>query len=185
MVEPVSVAEVRSHLRVDHTDDDAWISFAIGAARQYIERIQNRAMMRQRWRMTAPSFEKMFWAGVAALSVNPVASIDDVAVAYYDSENSIQSLSSDALVFIGGRIARVALSGDAVLPSTFERPDAVSLSWYAGYSDSSEVPLDTRMAILEHVAQMYHYRDGNARGSVNALRHGLTAMIHSDADWAM
>lgn len=51
-VEPLTLAEVKSHLRVDITDDDALITSLITAARQWVERGINRALITRTNRAT-------------------------------------------------------------------------------------------------------------------------------------
>lgn len=180
--EPVSVAEARAHLRIDHEDDDQWIASAISASRAHIERIQNRACMRQTWRLYAPSFDALFSDGAVALPVNPVLDAADVGIEYIDTAGATVPFDSGGLILVRGRVARVALAPDAVAPSDIaDRGDAVMLTWVAGHADAADVPPETRLAIMEHVAQNWHNRDGLSRGNVNALQHGLSAMIQSDA----
>ena len=42
MIEPITLAEAKSHLRVTFEDDDSYITALITAARQYAENYQNR-----------------------------------------------------------------------------------------------------------------------------------------------
>lgn len=42
ITEPITLAEAKAHLRVEHDADDAYISALITAARQYCEEFQNR-----------------------------------------------------------------------------------------------------------------------------------------------
>ncbi len=46
-VEPLTVAEAKAHLRVDHTSDDSYIESLIKAARVTCENFQNRAYITQ------------------------------------------------------------------------------------------------------------------------------------------
>ena len=51
-VEPITLAEVRSHLRVQHDDDDDIFSALIAGARVHIETQTRRALINQSWRLT-------------------------------------------------------------------------------------------------------------------------------------
>jgi len=48
-VEPVSLEEAKSYLRVDITGDDGLIASQITAARQIVERLTRRALIKQTW----------------------------------------------------------------------------------------------------------------------------------------
>src|SRR3989442_14053609 len=54
--EPVTRDEAKLHLRVTGTDDDAYIDGLITAAREYLEKIENRAFITQTLRMQLDSF---------------------------------------------------------------------------------------------------------------------------------
>ena len=47
VVEPVTVAEVREHLRIDHTHEDKWLLAAIRTAREDVEGYTGRALLTQ------------------------------------------------------------------------------------------------------------------------------------------
>ncbi len=55
-VEPVSLLEAKTHLRVDIPDDDALISALITAARHYAETLTRRAFIAQSWKLVLDSF---------------------------------------------------------------------------------------------------------------------------------
>lgn len=55
-VEPVTLAEAKTHLRVDLADDDLLIGALITAARQHAETITRRALVTQQWKMTLDQF---------------------------------------------------------------------------------------------------------------------------------
>src|SRR5260370_28067499 len=55
-VEPITLDEAKLHLRVTGTDDDAYITGLITAARQYIEKEQNRAFITQTLLQTCDAF---------------------------------------------------------------------------------------------------------------------------------
>ena len=56
LVEPVSLALAKSHLRVDYALDDAYISSLISVAREHAERIMRRAIFSQTWQLSLDAF---------------------------------------------------------------------------------------------------------------------------------
>lgn len=55
-IEPITVAEVKNALRIDHTEDDTLIGFLITAARTSAEAYTRRAFITQTWKMFMDSF---------------------------------------------------------------------------------------------------------------------------------
>ncbi len=60
-LEPITLTQAKSQLRVDYTDDDALIGGLIMAARQYAERYQTRRFLPQTWMRTLDFFP--IWTG--------------------------------------------------------------------------------------------------------------------------
>jgi uncharacterized phiE125 gp8 family phage protein len=51
-IEPVTLAEMKKHLRVEHTDDDDEINSIIKSAREWVEDETGRVLIEQTWRLT-------------------------------------------------------------------------------------------------------------------------------------
>jgi Phage gp6-like head-tail connector protein len=60
-VEPLSLTEAKQHLRVDFTEDDAYITALITAARQYVEKFTNRALLNRKMLLTLDYFPWPGW----------------------------------------------------------------------------------------------------------------------------
>jgi hypothetical protein len=64
------------------------------------------------------------------------------SVTYYDTDNSLQTLSSSnysVLLSTDGH-GRVVWASTATLPSLYDRPDAVIVTFTTGYADLASVP---------------------------------------------
>jgi hypothetical protein len=124
VAEPVSLVEVKKHLRLEHSIDDDYVTGLIVAARQYLEQICWRALMLQTWEISLPGFkgEDRFelepeWqpapyaSGFAPtswligsrgyrfrpfleLDRGHLADVPNVVVTYFDANNVLQTLSS-------------------------------------------------------------------------------------------
>ena len=54
-LEPLTLAEVKRHLRIDHTDDDVYINdYLIPAAREYVEDETERQLITATWALKLP-----------------------------------------------------------------------------------------------------------------------------------
>jgi hypothetical protein len=54
--EPVTLAEAKAHIRLEHALDDAYVSTLISAARQYIEQVCWRGLVTQTWELVLGGF---------------------------------------------------------------------------------------------------------------------------------
>lgn len=95
VVEPVTLAEAKAHLRVIHSSDDGLIAAQITAAREYAERFTGLAMALASWRET---FDCFAWL---KLSLFPASAID--AVTYLDNSGVRQTVAATDYAFDGDR----------------------------------------------------------------------------------
>lgn len=168
---PVSLAEAKAHLRVDHSDHDTRIASLIEGATANLDGytgILGRALVTQTWRQDFPAFTDLL-----RLPLRPVASI--TIVTYYDANNAQQTLASTVYgLFSDALGAYVALKPDQTFPSTYARRDAVSITYVAGVA-ASAVPGPIKQAILLQVEILYDRPDGSPldgleRASASLLR---------------
>jgi len=97
--EPITLAEAKNFLRVDHSDDDDLINALITAARSMCEEYTRRILVTTTIDEYFDQFPKNHWDGhsnILYLSRGPVASISSVK--YVDEIGSEQSISSSLYV---------------------------------------------------------------------------------------
>ncbi len=85
LVEPVSLTEAKTHLRVPHGDDDVLISVLITSARRRIETRTGLRLITQNWSQFMDCWPVF---GVIDLRLNPVSAVVDVVV-YGDDDTPI------------------------------------------------------------------------------------------------
>lgn len=86
-VEPLSLAEAKAFLRVEHNDDDDVIGALIAGSRIHIEAQTRRAMITQGWRITADR-----WPEDGRLAVRPAPLQELTAARVYDFNNIAQAI---------------------------------------------------------------------------------------------
>jgi uncharacterized phiE125 gp8 family phage protein len=59
--EPLTLLQAKTHLRVDYSDDDSYITALITAARQHVERLMNRAIFNRSMLLTLDYFPWPGW----------------------------------------------------------------------------------------------------------------------------
>lgn len=160
--EPLTLDEVREHLRIVGTDQDNYLARLIAAARSRAERITKRALITQTWRVTVDEFPEWFNIPKAplqsVLSINYLDS-DGATVALYDS-SSPQVGIADFVIDTESDPARVLLAYGITWPTPVVQANAVSLTFEAGYGDHAEdVPEDLRLAMLLMIGHWFENRE--------------------------
>ncbi len=90
-LEPLSLGEVKTHLRVDHDHEDALIADTLKAARQYVEFASGQRLMTQMWRVYSDAPPQ---GPSIRLPLGPVQRVD--AVTCYDGNGTAQALDPSA-----------------------------------------------------------------------------------------
>jgi uncharacterized phiE125 gp8 family phage protein len=171
---PVLLADMKLHLRVDGTDEDALIQAYIDAATAHLDGytgIAGRALVTQTWRQDFRGF-----GACLRLPVGPVASISSVT--YYDSSNVQQTLADTVYDrFTDALGSFVALKPGQVWPSACARQDAVSVIFIAGTA-ATDVPAPLKVAIMLIAANWYENREAVNVGNITSeLPLGAAALI--------
>jgi hypothetical protein len=195
-VEPVTLAEVWAHLRLDpegsppSTPQDALLSQYIATAREMAEARTATTLCRRRRRALYRAFPEgglgpdAWWALYSgSLAWEPLAlpagPASDVVIRYYDEANQLQTLDPARYIVAGARRSLVSLLPSFVWPATFQRVDAVQVEYTAGYgaagSPSTEaeeraaVPARVRTAILFLVQSMYDNPPKDERDAIERM----------------
>jgi uncharacterized phiE125 gp8 family phage protein len=152
-VEPVTLVEAKSHLRVDHTDEDDLISILIQVAREMVEKHTNRSLITQTRVIKLDGFP---WGDTLRLTDGPVSSITSI---YYDDDADANTLLASSLYWtdLDSNIPRVRVKSS--FPSTYDKPNAVQITYVAGYgADGSYVPQPLKQAMLLILGHLYENR---------------------------
>lgn len=165
--EPLSLPEAKTHLRVDHSDEDSYINALILTARQEAERISWRQFINATYVLTLDRFP----GGQQPIYV-PRPPLSAVASILYDDENGTeQTLSgSNYRVDTASEPGRITPAFETVWPATRHQTGAVRVTYVAGFgSASSNVPSNAIHWIRLHVAHWYRNREAAVEGSMSVL----------------
>lgn len=135
-VEPVSLDEAKTHLRVDHSSSDAEIQSLITGARQWLEEFTARTMVDTTLEL---SFEG--YPG-ARIDLRRAPIIDIVSFSYTDSNGAAQVIDEDdyELVNATGLAPQLAPTYSAIWPATRYQPGSLKVRYRAGYADRTGSP---------------------------------------------
>src|SRR5581483_10065110 len=170
-VEPITLAEAKAYLRVEHDDDDLVIAAFIAAARIHVETQTRRALITQTWR-----FVRDAWPADGRLSISPSPLQQIVAARVYESDGS--SLSIDTQAFVADKASAPAIIAFAPwsLPVPGRTIGGIEIDVNAGYGDAgTHVPEPLRQAIRILVAHWYENR--GLAGAAPMLPLTVSALI--------
>lgn len=173
--QPVSLADAKAHLRIDHDDEDAQVAAAVAAATGHLDGwdgILQLALVTQTWEVAFAGFSSFL-----RLPLRPVQEI--TSVIYRDAAGGSQTLAADDYLLHGGVLgAYLAAAPGKSWPETQGRDDAVVVRFVAGYGGASDVPPTLKAAILLMMAHWFDNRGAVAFGVTAAeLPLGVAALI--------
>jgi uncharacterized phiE125 gp8 family phage protein len=148
-MEPLSLADAKRVLRIDHGDDDTLVQSLVKAARQRIEARTGRALMTQTWRIVLDAWP---WGGRVALPVMPAQAV--TAVRVFDGLGGSQTFTVPVYRLVPGTEPPV-LDASAV-PGPGKPRDGIEIDVTAGYgSAASDVPEPLRQALRLMIIHAY------------------------------
>lgn len=173
---PVSLAEVKAHLRIDADDEDALLVSIVEAATGQIEARLGRALVTRTVRQTFRRFSP-----VLRLAASPVQSV--TSVVYLDAAGVERTVAASAY--------RVEGIGDAATivpvtswPATGSEPDAVGVTYVVGLGDADDVPAEIRSAVRMLAGGLYENRESSTAADLMPAIEGVEDVIAANKDWA-
>lgn len=150
--EPVTLAEVKAHLRLDHASEDDLLSGLIRAARDDLERATGMALLDQAWRLVLDQWPRN---GCAAVMPHPIREILSVTVYGAEGEASLV----DPANYQVDTLSRPARIRFTEAPKPLRAMNGVEIDFTAGFGEAgTDVPDLLRRAILVLVAHWYEFR---------------------------
>lgn len=158
-IEPLLVADLRAHLKVDDGEEqfllDAWLT----AARQQVEIYTGVALLTQTWLLQLDGFPADDFVTLPRAPVQSIASVQ-----YVDQAGTTQTMSAGDYRLVApedpvGGEHRLVLGYGKSWPSTRSDINSVSISFIAGFADRKSVPPALLAAILLIAGDLYENRE--------------------------
>lgn len=175
MAEPLTLAEAKAHLRITHASEDSYITDLIAAARLDIESDTWRALVRGTRTLVLSGFppgDDPIW-----MPRPPLVSVD--AVLYVDASGSEQELDSFR-VDASHEPGQLLPAFGAHWPDTRETPDAVTITYTAGYADGS-VPANAKHCVRLKLSELYEGRTPSVQEKRTSLDRLLEKLRFRDS----
>lgn len=150
---PVTLAEARAFLRVDHDEDDAGISAMLSAAVNLLDGrngILGRCLEPQTWELLLDRFPE----AEIRLPVGPVESV--TSVAFTDPEGAEAEVSGGSFVLDNAATFEGWIVPTVAWPATLATVNAVRVRFVAG----TGTPDAIKQSLLAMVAERYDGRTG-------------------------
>lgn len=167
---PISLAEAKSQLRVEHNDDDTIISRLISVAVSYVDAqgALGACMMTQTWGQWLAQKP-----GTVTLLLGPVQTVS--AIKYYDTNNALQTDTLSNYNVLGTKMRTlVAPKPGFNWPTAYQRDDAVKIEYACGYGGTADsVPQNIRHALMMLVAHFYENREATQDGKLISVPFGF------------
>jgi len=162
----VSLATVKAHLRLPstYTDEDTTLQIYLEAAIKTAEDRTNRALMSQTWKAVSDRFP----AGTDNFfRINKTPFVSITHIKYYDTAGTIQTLNAAAYVAAASdEPFRIYPAPGYSWPLTQVRPEAVTITFVAGYTSAALIPKNIIAGILLIVDDLYKQRGSVIIGNI-------------------
>jgi uncharacterized phiE125 gp8 family phage protein len=168
--EPLTLSEAKAHCRVEHTDDDAYITDLITTARVYVEQRCWISLCTQTWRQTLDGWP----TDGLLLSYPPITGVTNVT--YKDSAGNMQTLSS-AVYTLSPDGAYICLAGNQSWPTAALWPLwPIAITYTAGYGGAAAVPLPIKQALKLLIGHWYENREAVVVAGGSVVSSGMVQM---------
>jgi len=173
----LTLTEAKSHLRVDHSDDDVLIAALVEAVTASLDGPSGEygfPVTTQRWSLTVEAV-----AGQLALPITPAVAL--VSLTYWPDGGGAQVTANLAdYRMIGNDTSAYVEPLSKQWPLLADRPDALTVTWTAGYA---VVPADVKHTARLMLGDFYEHREAQVVGVAIARNQTLDRLITLRKRW--
>lgn len=165
VLSPVTVDEVKTHLRVEGTDQDEDIHRQLLAATKLIEDANWIQLITATWELKMDEFPEVIFA--------PRGPLQSATIQYVDGAGATQTLSPSAYtVDASSQPGRIVPAYGYCWPVTRTQLSAVTVTMVNGFGDSpDDIPATIKQAILVLTAVLYESRGACGAGMPEVIDH--------------
>jgi uncharacterized phiE125 gp8 family phage protein len=173
-VEPLTLAEAKSFLRVAHGDDDAVIAALIAAARAHVETATRRALLSQAWRLVRGA-----WPADGRIAVTPAPLIAVTAARVRDEHGDARALDTAVFSFVAGAVPALISFAPWSVPVPGVAANGIEIDVVVGHgATAADLPAPLVQAVRLLVAHWYEHRGIVENGQAGApLPQTIRALV--------
>lgn len=169
--EPLSLSEVKLHLRLDEETEDALVTSLIRAAREHVEAMTRRALVPQTWALVLDEWPM----GELRLPLPPLRAVSGIT--YRTDDGTVSTVEPTTyLVDLDSAVGRVVLNAGRAWPGARLSPvNGVRVRFEAGYDT---VPEAVKQAMLLIIGHWFQNREAvNVGNIVNTMPFAVEALL--------
>jgi uncharacterized phiE125 gp8 family phage protein len=171
--EPLTLAEAKDFLRVEHDDEDELIAALIKGARGHVEAQTRRALVTQSWRLVRDA-----WPASGRLDMLPVPLRALLAARVHGADGSAGAVDLSAFAVDAASAPAVLSFAPGAMPAPGRAVAGIELDIEAGYGAApTDVPEPLRQAIRLLVAHWYENRHIVAASGEMALTPASVSLL--------
>jgi len=158
---PITLTEAKTHLKVDTTADDTFITNLIKSATSSAQEYTNRFFIQTTIQQVGDK-----WEDISNLFKSPVLSVTNIK--YVDPDGTLQTLNTD-IYFLDdvNKPARIGLKPNQSYPQIINRLNAVQVNYIVGLAAGpDEVDEGIRQALLLTIGNWYQNRQAVVTGTI-------------------
>ena len=146
---PITLDEIKDHLRVDSNDFDAELTSLIEEGTDQVERVTGHRLITQTWTYKLDGF-----SNVIKMPSYPLQSVSSIS--YQDDNNAAQTLSStNYVVDTDSKPGKIEQAYNTTYPTTYPEANAVTITFVCGFGGASAVPERFKRMIKLYIQWMY------------------------------
>lgn len=179
--EPLTLDEVKLHLRIDTDDENDWIEPQITAARQAAENFCNRYIAEQTVEMRRAGLPNCWPFAMCLPGSDPAR---DVVIKYPDANGAQQTVDPGVYQVAWSAPSRIDTAYGMQWPPARYESDGVRITYVAGYTlpgdcpQAYPLPSAIRSAMLLMIGNWYENREANVIGTIVAeLPLGVQSLL--------
>jgi len=145
--EVLTLAEIKTFLRIDGNDFDSILTPFIKVSRQIGENITGREFVEKEFKLYLDTFPQCNGMEVKRSKLKSITSIQ-----YYDVNNALQTLSSADYYFTNDAdYSSIYINNDKTFPTTYERNQAVIITFKADYPNRPEAIKQACLSVCSYL----------------------------------
>ena len=174
-LKPISVAALKTHLRIDGTDEDEYLAVLIDVATQFVEERAWRALLTQTREIALDA-----WPGFGVIEL-PAAPVQSVASVKYTAADGVEkTLSAD--VYAANTIAEPGFlklrNGQSWPGDALTETAAIRVQYVCGWDAADKIPPALVHAVRIMCGHLYENREVAITGTtITQVPEGINALI--------